>query len=40
MLNQANIDTGNLTIIETVGYLNVVWLISNCSVVVTDSGSV
>lgn len=28
----------NLTIIDPVGYLNMVWLIDNCSLVLTDSG--
>jgi len=31
-------DTENLTIIDPVGYLNMVWLIDNCSLVMTDSG--
>lgn len=30
--------TGNIKIIDPVGYLEMVWLISNCSYVVTDSG--
>jgi len=33
-----NIDTQNLTIIEPVGYLEMVWLIDNCALVMTDSG--
>lgn len=33
---QMNIE--NLTIIEPVGYLEMVWLIDNCSLVMTDSG--
>ncbi|HAX1746475.1 TPA: UDP-N-acetyl glucosamine 2-epimerase, partial [Escherichia coli] len=33
-----NIDISKLTIIEPVGYLNMVWLISNCAIVMTDSG--
>jgi UDP-GlcNAc3NAcA epimerase len=33
-----NIDTSSLTIIEPVGYLEMVWLIDNCSLVMTDSG--
>ena len=32
------IDISRLTIIEPVGYLNMVWLISNCELVMTDSG--
>jgi UDP-GlcNAc3NAcA epimerase len=31
-------DVSNLTIIDPVGYLNMVWLIDNCSIVITDSG--
>ena len=31
-------DTSNLTIIDPVGYLNMVWLIDHCSLVMTDSG--
>lgn len=31
-------ETSNLTIIDPVGYLNMVWLIGNCSLVMTDSG--
>lgn len=31
-------DTSNLTIIEPVGYLNMVWLIEQCILVMTDSG--
>lgn len=38
ILEQSSLDTSNLTIIDPVGYLNMVWLISNCSVVMTDSG--
>ena len=38
ILKQSSLDTSNLTIIDPVGYLNMVWLISNCSVVMTDSG--
>jgi len=33
-----NLDTSNLTISNPVGYLNMVWLINNCSLVITDSG--
>ncbi len=32
------IDTKNLTLIDPVGYLEMVWLIDNCSLVMTDSG--
>jgi len=38
ILEQSNLDTGNLTIIDPVGYLNMVWLINNCKLVMTDSG--
>lgn len=38
ILHQNNFDTSNLTIIDPVGYLNMVWLIDNCSLVMTDSG--
>lgn len=33
-----NLDTSNITISNPVGYLNMVWLIDNCSLVITDSG--
>lgn len=33
-----NYDTSNLTIIDPVGYLNMVWLIDHSSLIVTDSG--
>jgi UDP-N-acetylglucosamine 2-epimerase len=32
------IKTTNLTIIDPVGYLEMVWLIDNCELVMTDSG--
>jgi UDP-GlcNAc3NAcA epimerase len=32
------INVGNLTIIDPVGYLEMVWLIDNCKYVMTDSG--
>ena len=38
ILEQGHYDTENLTIIEPVGYLNMVWLLKNCSLVMTDSG--
>ena len=38
IVEQNNIDTINLTIVEPVGYLQMVWLISNCTMVMTDSG--
>ena len=34
----AGIDTTGLTLIEPLGYLNMIWLIDNCRVVMTDSG--
>ena len=37
-IKHGNYDIANLTIIEPVGYLNMVWLINNCSLVITDSG--
>jgi len=33
-----NIDLNALTIIEPIGYLEMVWLIDNCQMVMTDSG--
>jgi UDP-GlcNAc3NAcA epimerase len=38
ILQAGNYNTDNLTIIDPVGYLNMVWLIDNCSLVMTDSG--
>jgi len=38
ILQESKIDTDNLTIINPVGYLEMVWLIDNCSLVMTDSG--
>ncbi len=38
ILHDLDIDTNNLTIIDPVGYLEMVWLIDNCSLVMTDSG--
>jgi UDP-GlcNAc3NAcA epimerase len=38
ILQESKIDTDNLTIIDPVGYLEMVWLIDNCSLVMTDSG--
>ena len=32
------IDTGDISLIEPVGYLNMVWLLDNCRMVFTDSG--
>jgi len=38
ILANLNINTTNLTIIEPVGYLEMVWLIEHCWLVMTDSG--
>jgi len=38
ILQQSHFDTSNLTIIDPVGYLNMVWLIDHCELVMTDSG--
>jgi len=38
IVENLNISTKNLTILEPVGYLEMVWLIDNCSFVMTDSG--
>ncbi len=38
ILQQGDFDTSNLTIIDPVGYLNMVWLIDHCFLVMTDSG--
>ena len=38
VLKNLNINTSKLTIIEPVGYLEMVWLIDNCSLIITDSG--
>ena len=38
ILQQSDFDTSNLTIIDPVGYLNMVWLIEHCELVMTDSG--
>lgn len=38
ILEKGNYDVDNLTIIDPVGYLNMVWLIKYCSLVMTDSG--
>jgi UDP-GlcNAc3NAcA epimerase len=38
ILQAGDYDTANLKIIDPIGYLNMVWLIANCSVVMTDSG--
>ena len=38
ILKEMEVDTSTLTIIDPVGYLEMVWLIDNCSLVMTDSG--
>jgi len=38
IITNLKIDTRNLTIVDPVGYLEMVWLIDNCSLVMTDSG--
>jgi len=38
IVEKLNISTDNLTIIEPIGYLEMVWLIDNCELVMTDSG--
>lgn len=38
VIDNLNIQTNNIKIIEPVGYLEMVWLINNCRLVITDSG--
>jgi len=38
LLENLKLDIENLTLIDPVGYLEMVWLIDNCSLVMTDSG--
>jgi UDP-GlcNAc3NAcA epimerase len=38
IIKQNNINMEGITIIPPVGYLNMTWLLSNCSTVITDSG--
>ncbi len=38
ILEQGDYDISNLTITDPVGYLNMVWLIDHCDLVMTDSG--
>lgn len=40
IIAKLNLDTSNLTLIEPVGYLEMLWLLKNCGLVVTDSGGV
>ena len=38
LLQQIQIDTRNITLLEPVSYLHMVWLLEHCKLVVTDSG--
>ncbi len=38
IIKELDISTLNLTIIDPIGYLEIVWLIDNCDLVMTDSG--
>lgn len=38
VIEKLKINIGKLTIIEPVGYLEMVWLINNCTLIMTDSG--
>lgn len=38
ILKQGNYNVKNITIIDPVGYLNMIWLIDHCSLIMTDSG--
>jgi UDP-GlcNAc3NAcA epimerase len=38
IIENMNLDIKNILLIEPVGYLEMVWLIENCSLVMTDSG--
>lgn len=38
IINNENIDISKLNVVEPVGYLEMLWLLKNCSVVITDSG--
>jgi UDP-GlcNAc3NAcA epimerase len=38
ILKNLNLNIENITIVEPVGYLEMIWLIDNCSLVMTDSG--
>ena len=40
IINNLQLDTSNLTLIEPVGYLEMLWLLNHCGLVVTDSGGV
>ena len=38
IIKKLNINTENLTVVDPLGYLEMVWLINNCKLVITDSG--
>ena len=38
IIKQLNINVDNLKIVDPVGYLEMVWLLDNCKLVITDSG--
>ena len=38
LLSSAQINTANIKVIDPVGYFNMVWLLENCKLVMTDSG--
>lgn len=38
VLNKSGFDTSNITFFEPVGYLEMIWLLEHCKMVVTDSG--
>jgi UDP-GlcNAc3NAcA epimerase len=38
IVESLKLDTSNLTLIDPIGYLEMIWLIDNCELVMTDSG--
>jgi UDP-GlcNAc3NAcA epimerase len=40
ILQAGDYDTTNLTLVDPVGYLNMVWLLDHCELVMTDSGGI
>lgn len=38
LLSEGSYDTNNMTLINPVGYLEMIWLLTNCRLVITDSG--